>query len=249
MPSKQKKAMNSQILMMIDIFSSFDPATSSIFNISPTLFWLMNVITLFIITPILWTSKSSTFWVISYPIDLINLQTIRTNTTNIKGLTSILVSLFIFIIAINFIGILPYVFSASSHLLYTFALGLPIWISIIISSITFSAYSTTALLLPRGAPSWLNPFLILIETVRTLVRPITLSVRLAANISAGHIVLTLLRVYLIYSIIRNIVITSIILLLIQVGYTLFEIGICLIQAYIFCLLLSLYSEDHAPAAL
>lgn len=236
----------SQVLMMIDIFSSFDPATSSIFHFSPILFWATNIITILIISPILWTSKSNLFWLVSYPIDLIYLQSLRTNTTNIKGLSTILVALFIFIISINFIGILPYVFRRSSHLVFTFALGLPLWLRIIISSITFSPYSTAALLLPRGAPSWLNPFLILIETVRTLVRPITLSVRLAANMSAGHIVLTLLRVYLVYTFIRRIIVASILILFIQIGYTLFEIGICLIQAYIFCLLLSLYSEDHAP---
>jgi len=77
-----------------------------------------------------------------------------------------------------------------------------------------------------------------------LVRPITLSFRLAANMSAGHIVLTLVRVYLVF---RIFVIGSsviVFLFLVEVGYILFEFGICIIQAYIFCLLLSLYTEDH-----
>lgn len=231
---------------MIDIFSSFDPATSSLFSISPLLFWTMNFLTVIIISPNIWIRASQISWVLSYPLDLINIQRMRTNTTNIKGLTRVLVSLFIMIISINFIGVAPYVFRSSSHLVFTFALGLPLWLRLILSSIAFSSYSTAAALLPRGAPRWLNPFLILIETVRTAVRPVTLSVRLAANIRAGHIVLTLLSVYFVYALLNRAIMPSISLFFIQIGYTLFEIGICLIQAYIFCLLLSLYTEDHAP---
>jgi len=68
---------------------------------------------------------------------------------------------------------------------------------------------------------------------------------LAANLTAGHVVLTLLGVYLTYAIISCNFYSTTILFLIQAGYTTFEVGICIIQAYIFCLLLSLYTEDHA----
>ena len=90
----------------------------------------------------------------------------------------------------------------------------------------------------------MNPFLILIETVRIIVRPITLSFRLAANIRAGHIVLTLISVYFIFRLFILGKGVTVFLLFVEVGYTLFEFGICIIQAYIFCLLLSLYTEDH-----
>uniref|UniRef100_A0AAU6QG69 ATP synthase subunit a n=1 Tax=Prionospio sp. 3 MH-2023 TaxID=3059271 RepID=A0AAU6QG69_9ANNE len=224
---------------MVDIFSSFDPATSSIFNLSPTLFWMMNITTILLIAPLFWVSPNSVFWALSMPTNIMAQQADRTNTTNIKGLTSLLVPLFIFIIAINFMGVAPYVFSTSSHLIFTFALGLPLWLSLILSSSLFSPTSTLAALLPGGAPAWLNPFLVLIETVSTLVRPITLSVRLAANMSAGHIVLTLIGVYFTFALLSSNITTSISLFLVQMGYTIFEMGICMIQGYIFCLLLSL----------
>lgn len=83
----------------------------------------------------------------------------------------------------------------------------------------------------------------LIETVRIIVRPITLSVRLVANIRAGHIVLRLIGIYA-----SSYVFISgggfLMLLRIQVFYIIFEMGICVIQAYIFCLLLTLYADDH-----
>lgn len=101
-----------------------------------------------------------------------------------------------------------------------------------------------AALLPIGAPAPLNPFLVLIETVRIIARPITLSVRLMANIRAGHIVLTLIGNYLTTSLFFLPSVRALILLTIQVFYTVFEFGIGVIQAYIFCLLITLYSDEH-----
>jgi ATP synthase subunit 6 len=85
---------------------------------------------------------------------------------------------------------------------------------------------------------------VLIESTRIIVRPITLSFRLAANISAGHIVLGLVGIYAAAAITSSLLSTTLFILL-SAGYILFEVAICLIQAYIFCLLLSLYRDDHA----
>lgn len=97
--------------------------------------------------------------------------------------------------------------------------------------------------LPLGAPSVLNPFLVVIEFVRDFVRPITISARLAANIRAGHIVLGLMGVYLCKGLF-SLGFMFVCLLLLQVGYFFFEVGVCGIQAYIFRLLPSLYANDH-----
>uniref|UniRef100_A0AAU6QGX9 ATP synthase subunit a n=1 Tax=Prionospio fallax TaxID=3050094 RepID=A0AAU6QGX9_9ANNE len=225
--------------MMVDIFSSFDPATTSLFQVSPLLFWSFNAIILSLIHPLFWASSSQTQWLLSIPVSIMTDQSNRTSTSNLKGLTTLVVSLYILITAMNFLGIVPFVFSATSHLLFTLSFGLPLWFALILSSTTFSPFTTLAALLPAGAPAWLNPFLILIETVSMAVRPITLSFRLAANMSAGHIVLTLMGVYLIFALLSSNTTTFIFLFFIQMGYTLFEVGICLIQAYIFCLLLTL----------
>ena len=76
---------------------------------------------------------------------------------------------------INLIGLNPYTFSLSRHLIITLSLGLPIWLSFITSSALKNLKATIAHLLPDGAPDWLNPFLILIETTRIIVRPLPLS--------------------------------------------------------------------------
>lgn len=234
--------------MIVDIFSSFDPATNSLFNFSPFLFWSINATFLLILHPLFWARPTTPWWISSVFAEVINDQSRRTSTKNLKGLGSLIVALYLIITLINFSGVIPYVFRSTSHLLFTFSFGLPLWLALIISRLSFSPFTTLASLLPAGAPAWLNPFLILIETVRILVRPITLSVRLAANISAGHIVLTLMGVYFVYALLTGGLLSSSFLFLLQIGYTLFEIGICLIQAYIFCLLLTLYTDDHADAA-
>nr|YP_009974921.1 ATP synthase F0 subunit 6 [Alitta succinea]QNJ33882.1 ATP synthase F0 subunit 6 [Alitta succinea]QNJ33895.1 ATP synthase F0 subunit 6 [Alitta succinea] len=230
--------------MMLDIFSSFDPGVNMINNYStPLMFWAIIAVSISMFTLSMWITPSSAMIVTFNTMKVMNDQGTRTHGVHIKGFNSLLVALFMIIININLMGLLPSVFSYSSHLLFTLSFGLPLWLALIMSAIVFNPTSWIASLLPGGAPHWLNPFLVLIETISITVRPLTLSFRLAANMSAGHIVLTLIGTYCAASMFSSVV-GLIVLFMIQVGYIMFEIGICFIQSYIFCLLLSLYSDDH-----
>jgi len=175
--------------------------------------------------------------------DFILGQSRRTVGRGLKGFNGFLVALFIFIVIVNLAGLIPYIFRVSRHLVFRLAFGLPIWFSVVLSGASAFPSSFLGSLLPSGAPGWLNPFLVLVESVRLLVRPVTLSFRLAANIRAGHIVLTLMGVYASRAFFSSVA-TFLVLVLIQIFYVLFEVGICLIQRYIFCLLASLYRDDH-----
>nr|ALS46300.1 ATP synthase F0 subunit 6 [Glycinde armigera] len=225
------------------MFSSFDPFINSSFKSSPSLFWASSIVIVIFIHSFFWMSPNNMFWLIISPMNIMNSQSLRTNSLHFKGFTSIIVSLFMLIISINFMGLLPYSFSLSSHLIFTLVFGLPLWLSLIMSSLSYNPSSFMAGLLPSGAPDWLNPFLVMVETLSISVRPITLSFRLAANMSAGHIVLGLIGIYASSSIFIGLV-PFLSLFFIQIIYIIFEMGICLIQAYIFCLLLTLYSDDH-----
>merc|ERR1711868_255775 len=110
----------------------------------------------------------------------------------IPGTIFIFVSIFFFIIFSNFIGLVPYIFTSTSHLSITLVLALPIWLGTILFSIIFQYNNLLAHLVPLGTPSFLIPTIVIIETVRNVIRPITLSIRLAANMVAGHLLLTLL---------------------------------------------------------
>ena len=176
--------------------------------------------------------------------DTASSQVFRSFGINIGGFVNIVTGLFLFLILINIRGLVPYVFRPTRHLAVSLSLGLPLWLTLIVSAVFFNPRSVVAGLLPIGAPAPLNPFLVIIETVRIMVRPITLSVRLTANMRAGHIVLTLIGNYLTASFFISSIFSILLLLSIQVLYTVFEFGIRLIQAYIFCLLITLYSDEH-----
>nr|WBQ42675.1 ATP synthase F0 subunit 6 [Nereididae sp. SIO BIC A9836] len=229
--------------MMLDIFSSFDPAVNIMNGMSPLLFWSMVMSAMVMFSLSLWSTPTNIMILMASVMKIMNDQSNRTQGTHIKGFNIMIIALFIMIMNINLIGLLPAVFSYSSHLLFTLSFGLPLWLSLIMSAISHNTTSWVASLLPGGAPHWLNPFLVLIETISVSVRPLTLSFRLAANMSAGHIVLTLIGTYCAAALFSSMT-GFIILILIQLGYIMFELGICLIQSYIFCLLLSLYADDH-----
>lgn len=230
--------------MIRDIFSIFDPARFSFLTPTSTILIFINILLVASIQLRLWKRPLRKNNLLSPIMQFIIAQLFRTSSLHLKGLSSIIINLFILIILINLIGMVPYCPSSSRHLIMTLSIGLPMWISILISRFTYSPKKSTAHFLPDGAPEWLNPFLVIIETTRVLVRPITLSFRLAANITAGHIVLTLIRIYAARAFFTSSY-SFLTLLTLSSGYIAFELAICLIQAYIFCLLLSLYSDDHA----
>nr|AIY61250.1 ATP synthase F0 subunit 6 [Sepioteuthis lessoniana] len=229
--------------MMVDIFSSFDDHNSTLFSMH-MMTWIISLWSLFFINSSFWINPSNLFNLMNLPKQAINIQTTRSFSMNLGGFSLIVSALFITIINFNMLGLMPYVFSTTSHLAMTFSLSLPLWFSLIISSYSNNPYSSLAFMLPMGTPTFLIPFLPIIESLSILVRPITLSIRLAANISAGHIILTLIGDYLMISMLSNNMTVSFIVMLIQIGYFIFEIGIGIIQGYIFSLLITLYTDDH-----
>nr|YP_009365213.1 ATP synthase F0 subunit 6 [Spirula spirula]ARJ60730.1 ATP synthase F0 subunit 6 [Spirula spirula] len=229
--------------MMVDIFSSFDDHNSTLFS-AHFMTWLLSLWSLFFINSSYWIKSSNMLNIMNLPKQAINIQTTRSYSMNLGGFSLIISSLFITIINFNMLGLMPYVFSTTSHLAMTFSLALPLWLSLIISSYFNNPYSSLAFMLPLGTPTFLMLFLPIIETLSIMVRPITLSIRLAANISAGHIILVLIGNYLTISMLSHSYTISLLIMIIQIGYFIFEIGISIIQGYIFSLLITLYTDDH-----
>nr|QVD40475.1 ATP synthase subunit 6 [Semisulcospira gottschei] len=229
--------------MLVDIFSAFDDH-NQVFMSMYGLVWALSLCLVLLFGAGFWVCSPRWTEIIFLFKETISSQVLRSFGVNLGGFMGLISSLFMFLIFMNLAGLIPYVFSSTSHLAVSFSLGFPLWLSLIISGAVFLPSSTIAALLPMGAPAALNPFLVLIETVSIMARPITLSVRLMANMSAGHIVLTLMGNYLTASIFCFPSFNMLILLLLQIFYTIFEFGISVIQAYIFCLLITLYSDEH-----
>uniref|UniRef100_UPI0030E21025 ATP synthase F0 subunit 6 n=1 Tax=Haemadipsa hainana TaxID=909595 RepID=UPI0030E21025 len=230
--------------MFMDVFSIFDPYefTPLLYNYIYMIIIMLPLFTLMLFNYV-WKVKTTSNFIINLPFTMMMSQCMRSKGTNIKGMSIIIITLFLMIISINIAGLISYSFSLSSHLFYTLLMSFPLWSSLIISSFFKKKKQFIAHLLPDGAPEWLNPFLIIIETVSIMVRPLTLAFRLAANMTAGHVVLSLMNLYL--SLMMNkFNSNNLLLTFISSFYLLFELMICLIQAYIFCLLLTLYCDDH-----
>jgi len=103
----------------------------------------------------------------------------------------VLLSLFSFVLLNNFLGLLPYVFTPSRHPAFTCALSLSTWLGYFVYRRMANPSRFFSHLVPLGTPRVLIPFMVLIELVSSLMRPLTLSIRLAANIIAGHLLLVL----------------------------------------------------------
>nr|YP_010043931.1 ATP synthase F0 subunit 6 [Sinomicrurus macclellandi]QPF22087.1 ATP synthase F0 subunit 6 [Sinomicrurus macclellandi] len=176
------------------------------------------------------------------------LKTILTNMTN--QLTNdgqkwcrILTSLFLLILLSNLLGLLPYTFTTTSQLSMNMTLAVPLWMATVMIGMMKKPSITLAHLLPEGSPTPLIPFMILIETMSILMRPLALGVRLTANITAGHLLISMISSTTLNLINTNITLsalTSTLLLLL----TILELAVACIQAYVFVLLITLYLQEN-----
>ena len=151
---------------------------------------------------------------------------------------TLIFSLFMFILISNSIGMIPSVFTTTSHISVTFTLAIFVFIVITVVGFVKNGVGYFSILLPKGTPIFLAPLIIYIELFAYLARPISLSIRLAANMTAGHVVLKVLATFVILSGFFGIM--PLILLTILTG---FEIFISVLQAYIFSILTCAYLSD------
>ena len=136
-------------------------------------------------------------------------------------------------------GLFPYVFTRRSHISFTLTFAIPLWLGRILLSIVYQYNNLLAHLVPVGTPRFLIPVIVIIETVRNVIRPLTLSIRLAANIVAGHLLLTLLGSQGPLLRIFNLVFLMVGLFLLL----LLEVAVACIQSYVFTILRSLYLNE------
>ena len=149
------------------------------------------------------------------------------------------IRLFVIIIINNVVGLLSFTFTATRHITITLSIALPLWLRFILYRITNNITNFLAHLVPRGTPAPLMPFIVLIELVRNIIRPITLSVRLAANIIAGHLLLTLLG----NQTVKRAIILFPLIIMSQTLLILLECAVACIQAYVFSVLTTLYASE------
>lgn len=154
-------------------------------------------------------------------------------------------SLFTFVMLVNLIGLVPYSFTITSHLVITFTLSLSIFIGCNIIFIRKYKVKALSLFLPSNTTFVLALLLVPIEVVSHVFKPISLGVRLFANLMAGH---TLLKVIIGFSwamlLLENIIsIFHVIPLIVIVILFGLELGVAIIQAFVFTILTCIYLND------
>nr|YP_009503179.1 ATP synthase F0 subunit 6 [Dotilla wichmanni]AXA13781.1 ATP synthase F0 subunit 6 [Dotilla wichmanni] len=222
--------------MMMNLFSIFEPS-SSIFNLSIN--WLSTFLGLLFMPFMYWSSPSRWSLLWSKLILTLHKEFKALLQPSHLGSTMLFIALFSLIVFNNFLGLLPYVFTSSSHMAMTLSLSLPLWVTLMIFGWVNHTKHMFAHLVPQGTPVALMPFMVLIETISNIIRPGTLAIRLAANMIAGHLLLTLLGgtgPSLSLTILSILIFTQILLLIL-------ESAVAIIQSYVFAVLSTLYTSE------
>ena len=148
-------------------------------------------------------------------------------------------TLFMFILFCNLLGLIPFSFTVTSHIVVTFALAAIVFLGVTIIGFARNGLGFLKLFVPSGVPILLLPLIVLIELISYLTRPISLSVRLFANMMAGH---TMLKVFAGFVVALGIWLGCAPLAFI-VALTALELGIAILQAYVFAILSCIYLHD------
>ena len=148
-------------------------------------------------------------------------------------------SLFMFILFANMIGLIPYSFTPTSHIIVTFSMAIFVFVGVTVVAIIRHRLRFLSLFLPPGVPMVMAPILIPIEFLSYLSRPVSLSIRLFANMMAGH---TMLKVFAGFVVPLGII-GGWAPLAVDVALTGFEFLIAFLQAYVFTILTCLYLND------
>lgn len=221
--------------MIINLFSVFDPTSYFKINLNwvilllifiyfPTKYYILEGGILNIYRK-LYFSVGKVFKEVSFP--------------NYLALNFLCVVTFIYLVIRNLLGLFPFIFTSTAHPVITLGLGLVLWISFFLIGFTCKFKERCAHLVPEGSPFILSPLIVIIERISHLIRPFTLSIRLAANIIAGHLIIGLLsriRIIRLFGFFSSLILQNLLFVL--------EFGVTVIQGFVFRILLLLYALEY-----
>jgi F-type H+-transporting ATPase subunit a len=155
-------------------------------------------------------------------------------------------SIFMFVLFGNMLGLLPYAFTFTSHIAVTFALAALVFVVVTVVALAIHGTHFFSYFFPEGAPKALAPLIIPIEIISYLSRPISLSVRLFANMVAGHVMLKVFATFVVMigsaAGVLGLV-GAVLPMAMNVALVGFEILVAFLQAYVFAILTSIYLHD------
>nr|YP_009058790.1 ATP synthase F0 subunit 6 [Selenops bursarius]AIM52656.1 ATP synthase F0 subunit 6 [Selenops bursarius] len=219
----------------MSLFSVFDPTSYFgmtmnwiimilIFVYFPVKYYLMSG-GLFLMFKLIYDSISKVFTEVSMPRHI--------------GLNFLSVMVFMYLVVSNLMGLFPFVFTSTAHPMITLGMGLVLWLSFFSMGWIMNFKNSSAHLVPEGSPIILAPLMVLIESISHFIRPFTLSIRLAANMMAGHLIVGLLSsisMIGMFGFLSSLFLQSTLMIL--------EFGVAIIQGFVFSILLLLYATEY-----
>ncbi|MFA5582234.1 MAG: F0F1 ATP synthase subunit A, partial [Paracoccaceae bacterium] len=148
-----------------------------------------------------------------------------------------IMTLFMFIVTANFLGLLPFAFTTTSHIAVTGVLALLVFVGVTVLGFVKNGAKFLGLFWVSSAPLAIRPVLAIIEVISYFVRPVSHSIRLAGNMIAGHAVIKVFAGFAAIVAVAPIAIVAV------VGMYAFEILVAFIQAYVFTILTCVYLKD------
>ena len=154
-------------------------------------------------------------------------------------------TLFMFVLFGNMLGLFPYAFTYTSHISLTLTLAMVVFVLITVVALSLHGKHFFGYFFPEGAPLWLAPIIIPVEIVSYLSRPVSLSIRLFANMVAGHVMLKVFATFVVMLGGLGAIgpFLSIMPLAINVALVGFEVLVAFLQAYVFAILTCIYLHD------
>jgi F-type H+-transporting ATPase subunit a len=154
-------------------------------------------------------------------------------------------SIFMFVLVANLIGIIPYTFTVTSHIIVTIALALMVFFTVLLYGLYKNGLGFFKLFVPHGIPLYILPLIMVIEVISFLSRPVSHSVRLFANMLAGHITLKVFAGFVtsLSALGALGVAGSVLPLAMTTALTALELLVAFLQAYVFAILTCIYLND------
>nr|YP_010397359.1 ATP synthase F0 subunit 6 [Aeolothrips xinjiangensis]UQJ77466.1 ATP synthase F0 subunit 6 [Aeolothrips xinjiangensis] len=222
----------------MDLFSTFDPQTT-LLGVRTALNWSSATLGIAFM-PVGYWLRLNRYYKIFWKAILFISNELKIIMKGEKyGSYHMFVSLFLMILMNNLLGMFPFIFTATSHMVFTLTFSISLWISFMIFGWVNFTNSMFAHMVPNGTPAILMPFMVCIETISNVIRSGTLAIRLSANMISGHLLLTLMgekgpHLSLMWCMI--LIVSQIILMTL-------EFSVSIIQSYVFSVLSALYSGE------
>lgn len=221
--------------MILNLFENFDASTNNYFSFN----WFIILLPFILLPFYYWFIPSRIIFTWNIIINIIFNEFKIISTKKYQPNIIIFISLIIYLILLNLIRLIPYIFTITRHISFNLTLSISIWLRFIIYRWINTPIKNLIHLVPLNTPIILIHFIVIIELIRNLIRPWTLAIRLTANLIAGHLLFTLLGLF-----IRNVLILiTIPSIFIQNLLLVLEFSIAFIQAYVFSILRILYFSE------